>query len=66
MDPDTLTPAKCVYNTSICDGEKDCEDGTDEMNCSKYACTLQNLVQCIYVIIINDDELVCFRDICAK
>lgn len=26
---------RCILNTWICDGQKDCEDGLDELHCGK-------------------------------
>lgn len=31
----------CILQSWICDGEKDCPDGIDESNCSKWNCLEQ-------------------------
>ncbi|KAG5677308.1 hypothetical protein PVAND_007077 [Polypedilum vanderplanki] len=38
--------ANCLDPSKICDGQKQCEDETDEENCEKYGCFIESYFQC--------------------
>lgn len=55
---------KCIPSTEVCNGNNDCVDGSDEVNCTsstcphfKYTCT--NKKQCIYKNWVCDGERDC-------
>ena len=62
----------CIPNKYMCDGTRDCDDGSDELECScsddEFQCSLridggwtyQNLHECISLNSINDGRIDCW------
>lgn len=63
-------PEKCLNDNLVCDGEYDCIDNSDEMNCGKplMLCTVYSTVCMLYIIEskCSGDQFTCITGSCIS